>query len=78
MPASDPFSFASSKSDVLTGWTVGGGVEWMLDRNWIARGEYLYESFGNMSVPLAGSVPATSGSLETTAHKLRAGISYKF
>ena len=30
----------------LTGWTVGGGVEWMLNPNWSVKLEYLYYDFG--------------------------------
>jgi outer membrane immunogenic protein len=70
-------TFSVSKSDTLTGWAAGGGVEWALNRSWIARGEYLYEDLGDMSVPLAGTNDV-QGSLDTTAHKLRFGLSYKF
>ena len=30
----------------LTGWTVGGGAEWMLNPNWSVKLEYLYYDFG--------------------------------
>src|SRR5581483_8581294 len=33
---------AASASDVKTGWTAGGGVEYAIDRNWSVKGEYLY------------------------------------
>lgn len=33
---------SSSFSDTLTGWTAGGGVEWMFLPNWSAKAEYLY------------------------------------
>lgn len=68
-------SWAASKT--LTGWTAGVGIERMLDSNWIARVEYLYENFGSFSVP-HGFGPQT-GTLDIgDAHKLRVGISYKF
>ncbi len=32
-------------SQTLTGWTVGGGLEWMLVPNWLIRGEYRYAEY---------------------------------
>ena len=34
-------------SATLTGWTVGGGVEWMFMPNWSAKLEYLHAEFGS-------------------------------
>lgn len=39
--------YSRSNSDNLTGYTVGGGVEWMLNPNWTMKVEYLYFDFGN-------------------------------
>src|SRR5581483_3084226 len=66
----------------LTGWAAGAGVEYMFASNWIGRVEYLYESFGDFTVP-TGLVPAGSsarpGNLDLSAvQKIRFGISYKF
>ena len=36
---------ANNGSD-LTGWTVGAGLEWMLNSNWSVKAEYLYYDFG--------------------------------
>lgn len=60
----------------LTGWTVGGGLEYMLNPNWIARLEYLYENFGDVNVPFGlGQI----GTLDLKdVNKVRVGISYKF
>lgn len=33
-------------NNTLTGWTIGGGVEWMLNPNWSVKVEYLYYDFG--------------------------------
>jgi outer membrane immunogenic protein len=68
-------TFSVSRSDTLTGLVAGGGVELALNRNWIVRGEYLYEDFGSMRVPLAGPTDE-HGTLDTTAHKLRIGVSF--
>jgi outer membrane immunogenic protein len=31
----------------LTGWTVGGGIEWLLNPNWSVKVEYLHFDFSN-------------------------------
>lgn len=77
-----PPLFASGSDDaVLTGWTVGGGVEYALTDNWILRGEYLYVDLGdktlNMQLDgLSGDVVGAKVGL--TQNVLRAGVSYKF
>jgi outer membrane immunogenic protein len=73
---------AWSDSKILTGWVAGGGVEYMFLKNWIGRLEYLYESFGDFTVP-TGLVPPGSpprpGNLDLSGvQKVRVGISYKF
>jgi len=35
-----------SNNTTLTGWTVGGGVEWLLNPNWSVKVEYLFYDFG--------------------------------
>jgi opacity protein-like surface antigen len=73
---------AWSDDKTLTGWVAGGGVEYMFAPHWIGRVEYLYESFGDFTVP-TGLVPAgappRAGTLDLSAvQKVRVGISYKF
>jgi outer membrane immunogenic protein len=72
-----PINATSSASKTLTGWTVGGGVEYMYTSNWIARVEYLYENFGKFDVP-HGFGPQTGTIDLDDVHKLRVAISYKF
>jgi outer membrane immunogenic protein len=62
-----------SGSDTLTGWTIGGGLEVKLDRNWSLKGEYLYVDVGD-SFNLGGGERATLEDL----HIVRGGINYKF
>ena len=73
------FSIGVSKSEVLTGWVIGAGVEHALTRHWIIRAEYLYEDFGTINVPLAAALLAgTAGRMDVEAQKARIGISFKF
>ena len=62
----------ASASDTAVGWTVGGGLEVKLDRNWSMKAEYLFVDLGDIS--LGGGVKADVDEL----HVVRAGINYKF
>src|SRR4029079_2545036 len=71
---------AAASSDVgktLTGFAVGAGIEYMCTQNWIARVEYLYENFGDVSIPFG--LGSQTGKLDlNSVNKVRVGISYKF
>jgi outer membrane immunogenic protein len=43
---------AGSTSTTRAGWTVGGGVEGAIDRNWSVKVEYLYMDLGRYSANL--------------------------
>ncbi len=83
---SDTLTFAAAtgaggSSDTVTGWTIGGGMEFALNRNWTLKAEYLYVDLG--SVSYASTVPGlanTNGahSSDLTLHNARVGINYKF
>jgi outer membrane immunogenic protein len=64
----------SKESSTETGWTVGGGLEVKLDRNWSFKGEYLYVDVGNSFCGFANGDRASVEDL----HIVRAGINYKF
>jgi outer membrane immunogenic protein len=36
-------------AELVTGWTAGGGVEWMFTQNWTAKLEYLHYDLGTTS-----------------------------
>jgi outer membrane immunogenic protein len=61
------------------GWTVGGGLDYMITPNWIARLEYAYYDFGTASHT---ATSAGGGSFtfdhSLTASVLKGGIAYKF
>jgi outer membrane immunogenic protein len=76
-----------SGSKTKLGWTVGGGFEWALTRNWSVKAEYLYLNFGSVDAaglvvePLgapSGYANAISTSADLSAHIARAGVNYKF
>jgi len=57
------------------GWTVGGGVDYALDRRWSARLEYLYTQLG-----LTGFSFASTARYDTLydIHRVRVGLDYHF
>jgi outer membrane immunogenic protein len=71
---------AVSASKTKTGWTVGGGLDYMLNNSWSLRAEYLYLDFGSIS---AVGFDNTVGrpynhSANFTANIVRTAINYKY
>jgi outer membrane immunogenic protein len=81
-----PFAMGGSNAATKVGWTLGGGVEWALNKNWSAKAEYLYVDFGSVTVNSTGTgtyagtgySQAISTSADLTAHIARVGVNYKF
>jgi outer membrane immunogenic protein len=85
---SDTISFpgvggnAVSGSTTATGWTVGGGIEWMFLPNWTVKGEYLYAQLpGTTYTSVNGVFPAatithTHGNVQESIGRI--GVNYKF
>lgn len=79
-----------SYSNSLTGWTAGGGAEWMFSQNWSVKGEYLYYDLGAVSysiAPLATTSGSNQGIFSLVIPKastrfngniIRAGVNYHF
>jgi outer membrane immunogenic protein len=72
-------------SSTRVGWTVGGGLEWALNRNWSVKAEYLYLNFGSITtsgvvtqVGAGGYSHAISTAADLTAHIARAGVNFRF
>jgi outer membrane immunogenic protein len=69
-----------STTNTNVGWTVGAGIEGMIDANWTAKLEYLYVDLGAVSgsfTPVVGGV-TSSYSSHITDNVLRVGVNYKF
>lgn len=70
------------KSDVATGWTLGGGGEWLLDGRWSIKAEYLYLDFGSAKVAVPTSnTPFFTQTMQVdadlSAQVARVGINYR-
>jgi outer membrane immunogenic protein len=59
------------------GWTIGGGVEYAVARNWTAKVEYLHYDLGNFNCGVACSGFATD-TVSFSADAVRGGINYRF
>ncbi len=66
-------------NNTRTGWTAGGGVEWMFMPNWSAKAEYLYTDLNS-----GGATVGPWGNFQVGANRnasfntVRAGVNYHF
>ena len=65
---------SATLSGTRSGWTVGGGVEWMFAPRWSAKLEYLYIDTGSFDTTVAG-IPVTG---ELNNNVARVGVNYHF
>jgi outer membrane immunogenic protein len=80
-----PCSLGAS-SAIKTGWTAGGGAEWLLDQHWSAKIEYQLVSLGTETVRVTaittlgpGTTPASfSAIFRDQFNVVRLGLNYRF
>ena len=60
------------------GWSLGGGIEYALDKRWSVRADYRYFSLGNRTYqdPDTGDVDGVR--IKADAHTFRVGLTYTF
>jgi len=70
----------NQNSAVQTGWTAGGGAEWMFMPNWSAKVEYLYTdvSGSNQNWAFNPGWGLNNVNNHTRFHTVRAGVNYHF
>jgi outer membrane immunogenic protein len=70
-----------------SGWTVGGGVEWMIFNNWSAFVEYNFYDFKSKSLFSTGGTPRVLGGFniggrtlasDVTVSTVTLGVNYRF
>jgi outer membrane immunogenic protein len=64
-----------SDSQTHTGYTIGGGVEYMFTPNWSAKGEYMFTSLGGETYNFGGDL-LPSGNIDF--HTIKVGVNYRF
>ncbi|MBI5318526.1 outer membrane beta-barrel protein [Bradyrhizobium sp.] len=71
-----PIAFALD-SGHSSGWTIGGGAEYMFAPSWSVKAEYQYYDFGDSRfVAPAALVPF--GAFHNDEHTLKVGVNYRF
>jgi opacity protein-like surface antigen len=67
-------------SKLMTGWSVGGGLEWMLGPQWSTKAEYAYFDFGRIEASGPSSVPGEfyRQTVDVTVHTVKVAINYRF
>jgi outer membrane immunogenic protein len=65
-----------SESRFHSGWTIGGGLEYMFVPNWSGKVEYMYADYSNSNY-LTAFVPGGIG-LGVTVNTVKAGVNYHF
>jgi outer membrane immunogenic protein len=67
-----PLVGAQAESNMHTGWTIGGGLEYMFAPAWSAKAEYMYADYGHENYF------SNILDLGITTHSVKAGINYHF
>ena len=71
---------AETYEKILTGWTVGGGLEGKVWQNWLVRAEYRYADYGRHSFQFFGNAPidTVGGNISVRTHTGLLGLAYQF
>lgn len=75
------FNSLGSASTTRTGWTLGGGLEYMVTPNWTVKGEYQYIDLGSVDYRTFDTTFPTffeNVSMKTTIQHATVGVNYKF
>jgi outer membrane immunogenic protein len=83
------FAFLFAPQDIghtttMTGWTIGGGLEWMWTPEWLLRAEYRYADFGTATFTDTrtnigfGITQVATYSVDVRTHTALFGIARKF
>jgi len=74
--------FSGSSAAIRTGWTAGGGAEWLLDQHWSAKIEYQFVDLGTETVQIISTNPTGASSFNAAFHDrfnvVRLGLNYRF
>jgi len=64
--------------DTNAGWTVGGGLEFVIAGNWTAKAEYLYVDLGKFNCGLACGNGINPDNVSFSSHLVRGGVNFRF
>jgi len=71
---------SATATSTHTGWTVGGGSEWVLSGGWTAKLEYLFVDLGTIgnTFTAGGVVPTVVETSHVRDNIVRIGLNYRF
>jgi outer membrane immunogenic protein len=69
-------ALASTSKGIQFGYTLGGGIEQIIDRNWRARIEYRHTNFGSINSAANPAMIAVKNRI--TDNSIRLGLTYRF
>jgi outer membrane immunogenic protein len=77
------YDYSASYNKIKMGWTAGAGAEWVLQKNFSLKAEYLYYDLGDESATaIAGPIPNSPYEVgyewQTKVSLFRIGLNYKF
>jgi outer membrane immunogenic protein len=75
-----PDHLVFSSSSTRAGWTVGGGGEFALSRNWSVKAEYLHVDLGKTDLDISNHPGIGQATLrfDNKLHIVRGGLNYRF
>lgn len=74
--ASPAAVLSASESHVHSGWTIGGGLEYLFAPAWSAKIEYMFADYG--SATYGGAIIPGGFGISATVHTIKGGINYHF
>jgi outer membrane immunogenic protein len=70
---------SASRAFTQTGWTAGIGLEYGITKNWSAKIEYDYLSFGSQPLNFTTATPTTFASnASLSVQEIKAGVNFRF
>ena len=76
-----PYSNYASRDNVLTGWTVGAGAEWALNRQVSIGAEYRHADYGHSTYDFGSGAPDTTSEaarIGFTDDQVLAKVNFRF
>jgi outer membrane immunogenic protein len=75
----DTFGNGANTAFMRTGWTAGAGLEYGITRNWSAKIEYDYLSFGPQALNFTtATTPLYTSNAGLNVQEVKAGVNFRF
>jgi outer membrane immunogenic protein len=62
----------------LDGWTIGGGIEYLVSPSWSVKAEYQYYDFGSFDLTPIANFPQLVINNDLTVNTVKVGVNYHF